>query len=190
MGNDGIMSARGNEPLLWKRSLDLMCILLVAPAVLLLSTAVALLIWLGSPGPILFRQRRVGYKGRLFTCYKFRTTLVKLDARSDPRLIPFGAVLRASGLDELPQILNVLRGEMSLVEMTAVTFVRDRPAHDAGKSAGGIFGKPAAEALTPDNQTAELYDPAVFRRGRRKRWFRQLLRDLWCNILRWLRVRH
>jgi lipopolysaccharide/colanic/teichoic acid biosynthesis glycosyltransferase len=89
------------------------------------------------PGPALFRQRRVGYKGREFTCYKFRTMRVdaeatlhcdhfrqlmesdvpmtKLDARSDPRLVPLGALLRTTGLDELPQLINILRGEMSLV---------------------------------------------------------------------------
>ena len=66
----------------------------------------------------------------------------------------------------------------------------DSQAHDAGKSAGGIFGKPAAEALTPDNQTAELYDPAVFRRGGRKRSVRQFLRVLWRSILAWLRITH
>src|SRR5438552_3723647 len=66
----------------------------------------------------------------------------------------------------------------------------DTQAHDAGKSAGGIFGKPATEALTPDNQTAELYDPAVFRRGGRKRPVRHLLRALWRNILKWLRITH
>ncbi len=66
----------------------------------------------------------------------------------------------------------------------------DRQAHDAGRSAGGIYGKPAAEALTPDNNTAELYDPAVFRRGRNRRSFRALFRDLWSSILRWLRIRH
>jgi sec-independent protein translocase protein TatA len=66
----------------------------------------------------------------------------------------------------------------------------DRQAHDAGKSAGGIFGKPAAEALTPDNQTGELYDPAVFRRGRRRRSLRDLVRELWRSILKWLRIGH
>jgi sec-independent protein translocase protein TatA len=66
----------------------------------------------------------------------------------------------------------------------------DRQAHDAGKSAGGIFGKPAAEALTPDNQITELYDPAVFRPRGRKRPVRQLLRYLWRNILKWLRITH
>ncbi len=97
----------------------------------------ALLVVCGSRGPILFRQRRVGYKGREFTCFKFRTMKVdaetachrehfrhlmeaevpmtKLDARKDPRLAPLGALLRTTGLDELPQLINVLRGEMSLV---------------------------------------------------------------------------
>lgn len=122
---------------LWKRGLDFCLILLVSPALLCLGTVVALLVKLGSPGPVFFRQKRVGYKGREFTLYKFRTMhcnadtdahrrhtqhliksrdpMVKLDARKDPRLIPLGSFLRACGLDELPQILNVLRGDMSLV---------------------------------------------------------------------------
>lgn len=65
----------------------------------------------------------------------------------------------------------------------------DSQAHDVGKSAGGIFGKPAAEALTPDNQTAELYDPGVFRRGRKKRSVRQFLQVFWRKTLAWLRIK-
>lgn len=121
----------------WKRGLDLTIILLLAPGLLLLAAVVALVVMCGSRGPILFRQRRVGHRGREFTCYKFRTMRVdaetdshrgytaqlinsdtpmtKLDAKRDPRLIPFAAALRATGLDELPQLLNVLRGEMSIV---------------------------------------------------------------------------
>src|ERR1019366_9038495 len=98
---------------------------------------VALVVKCGSRGPVLFRQRRVGYKGREFTCYKFRTMqldaetrshcehfrqlmerevpMTKLDAQNDPRLVPLGSLMRATGLDELPQIINVLRGEMSFV---------------------------------------------------------------------------
>ena len=60
----------------------------------------------------------------------------------------------------------------------------DRQAHDVGRAAGGISGKSAAEALTPDNQTAELYDPSVFRKHRRRRTVRQFLRDLWRNLVR------
>jgi len=121
----------------WKRILDLILIALLFPALILLGAAVALLVKMGSSGPLLFRQRRIGYKGEEFTCFKFRTMLtdaeteshrhhtqnlirsrspmVKLDARKDPRLVPMGALLRATGLDELPQLINIVRGEMSLV---------------------------------------------------------------------------
>jgi len=129
--------AAGSGLPVWKRLLDCGMILAMAPAILIFGTGVAFLIVIGSRGPVLFRQRRVGYKGREFTCFKFRTMKVnaetkshadhtqhlmksgkpmtKLDAQSDPRLIPFGSLLRSTGLDELPQLLNVLRGEMSIV---------------------------------------------------------------------------
>lgn len=122
---------------IWKRSLDLGVILLFSPVLVLVGTGIALLIKLGSSGPVLFRQRRVGYKGQEFLCYKFRsmkvdaktdshrghterlmkseTPMTKLDAEKDPRIIPFGSLLRCTGLDELPQLINVFRGEMSLV---------------------------------------------------------------------------
>jgi lipopolysaccharide/colanic/teichoic acid biosynthesis glycosyltransferase len=121
----------------WKRILDLTLILMISPGLLLLGGLVALLIKLGSPGPIFFRQRRIGFRGSELVCCKFRTMrvdadadshrwhtqelirsqtpMVKLDAHRDPRMIPFGSLLRVSGLDELPQLINVLRGEMSLV---------------------------------------------------------------------------
>jgi sec-independent protein translocase protein TatA len=89
------------------------------------------------------------------------------------------------GAKKLPDMMRGLRNGISEFGKEL-----DRQAHDAGRSAGGIFGKPAAEALTPDNQTAELYDPAAFRRGSRKRSFRQLLRHLWRSILAWLRIKH
>ncbi len=122
---------------LWKRILDCAIILSLSPALFVVGIAVALLIKCGSRGPVLFKQQRVGYKGHLFLCYKFRTMRVgaktelhrnhtrelicadmpmtKLDATGDPRLIPFGALLRVTGLDELPQLINVLFGEMSIV---------------------------------------------------------------------------
>ena len=127
--------ARGLPP--WKRTLDLTLILILFPGLLLLGCGVALVVMCGSRGPVLFRQRRVGHKGREFDCYKFRTMyvnaetgshrdytrqlmnaespMIKLDARRDPRLAPLGALLRATGLDELPQLINVVRGEMSIV---------------------------------------------------------------------------
>jgi exopolysaccharide production protein ExoY len=121
----------------WKRMLDLGIMVALLPGLLLLAAGAALLVICGSRGPVLYRQRRVGYRGSQFTCYKFRTMRVdadsaahqghtrhlmkhevpmtKLDAESDPRLIPLGSLLRATGLDELPQLINVLRGEMSIV---------------------------------------------------------------------------
>ena len=121
----------------WKRALDCGLILLAAPVLLPLMVLIAALVRLVSSGPIFFRQERIGFRGSRFMCLKFRTMfvgvdtavhrghlndlmtsnapMVKMDSHGDPRLIPFGLWLRSSGLDELPQIINVLRGEMSLV---------------------------------------------------------------------------
>ncbi|MDB6172529.1 MAG: Undecaprenyl-phosphate galactose phosphotransferase [Chthoniobacteraceae bacterium] len=122
---------------LWKRVLDLTCIALSIAIWASLMILVALWILLTSPGPIFFRQERIGHHGRRFTILKFRSMKVntatgshelhvqqlipsdrpmtKLDALGDPRLIRGGRILRMLGLDELPQIFNVIRGEMSLV---------------------------------------------------------------------------
>jgi undecaprenyl-phosphate galactose phosphotransferase/putative colanic acid biosynthesis UDP-glucose lipid carrier transferase len=94
------------------------CLVLLAP---LLAT-VALAIKLESPGPVIFCQRRRGFNGREFTVYKFRTMTVLEDGavilqtkRKDARVTRLGRVLRATSIDELPQLINVLRGQMSLV---------------------------------------------------------------------------
>lgn len=121
----------------WKRTVDIAgaLTLLVAAAPVMLLTAVY--IKLVSRGPALFRQPRMGRACNTFLCYKFRTMrvdadtgvharhvkdlmsqdrpLTKLDQRSDKRLIPLGRYVRAAGLDELPQLFNVLRGDMSLI---------------------------------------------------------------------------
>jgi lipopolysaccharide/colanic/teichoic acid biosynthesis glycosyltransferase len=121
----------------WKRCLDLALILLALPIWLPVMLLIRAGIKAVSPGPVFYRQARVGRGGKVFMIYKFRSMKVnaetrsheayleelmrdqrpmtKLDATGDPRLIPMGRLLRASGLDELPQIFNVLRGEMSLV---------------------------------------------------------------------------
>ncbi len=121
----------------WKRFLDIGCIALSLPILLPVMGMLALLVKTVSPGPILFRQERVGYLGRRFKCLKFRTMshnadtsvhqtyvqqligaevpMIKADETGDPRIIPMGKLLRATGLDELPQLINVLSGDMSLV---------------------------------------------------------------------------
>jgi lipopolysaccharide/colanic/teichoic acid biosynthesis glycosyltransferase len=125
----------------WKRLLDIVASLILITITSPLFLVAAFLIKVGSPGPIFFRQKRVGYGGKLFTLYKFRTmqanadttahrkyvaelihngvegegsskVMVKID---DPQIIPRGVFLRSTCIDELPQLFNVLRGEMSLV---------------------------------------------------------------------------
>ena len=137
----------------WKRVLDFTCICLTAPLWLTVMVLVAFWILLASPGPLLYRQERIGYRGRRFMILKFRTMkcnaetqshegyfaqlmqadypMTKLDLQ-DVRLIRGGRPIRALGLDELPQLFNVVRGEMSLVgprPCTAHEFAHYQPAH-------------------------------------------------------------
>jgi exopolysaccharide biosynthesis polyprenyl glycosylphosphotransferase len=120
-------------PYLMKRTLDRIgaALLLLVLSPVFLAIALAIRVSMGSP--VLFRQPRVGYQRRVFTCYKFRTmsndadqrmaeleTLNEADGpvfkiKNDPRVTPLGAWLRRTSMDELPQLINVLRGDMSLV---------------------------------------------------------------------------
>lgn len=128
------------RPPIWKRGLDILGagagLIVLAPVF----AAAAVCIKVVSPGPLFFRQQRAGYGSEPFWCWKFRTMRVdadasvhqqhvrsiiesgdeekptaKLDLQHDPRIIPFGLFLRQSCIDELPQLFNVLRGNMSLV---------------------------------------------------------------------------
>lgn len=135
--NEKLKQFLGNDIPVWKRSLDifgsLAGLILLAP----LFALVALHIKLVSKGPVLYTQQRVGYKGRSFTFLKFRTMhtdreevshqdllkdlinnsdkpMQKLD-RKDPRIIPGAKILRSASIDELPQLWNVFKGNMSLV---------------------------------------------------------------------------
>ncbi len=105
-----------------KRMIDIGLSLAAILAGLPLLALIALLIVLDSRGPVLFRQQRVGLGGRPFRILKFRTMNVREDGATivqatskDPRVTRIGRVLRVLGLDELPQLVNVLSGEMSLV---------------------------------------------------------------------------
>lgn len=121
----------------WKRRLDICCIAASLPFILPLMGLIAGWIRVCSRGPALLRQERIGRNGKCFVLYKFRTMkmnadtdqhasyvrrlvkfdrpMIKLDLLCHAELIAGGCLLRTSGLDELPQLLNVLRGEMSLV---------------------------------------------------------------------------
>lgn len=116
-----------------KRSLDLVIALLLAAPALLLSLIIAIAIKLDSAGPVIYSQKRVGRHGRIFNMYKFRSMVANAHAqkeellktneasgplfkiKDDPRQTRVGRRLRRLSLDELPQLINVLRGEMSLV---------------------------------------------------------------------------
>jgi len=108
-------------------------LLLIAP---LLAVCAIGIKW-SSPGPVLFKQKRVGYKGQEFFIYKFRTmhaTAVphtKLTLRNDPRVFRFGGLLRKSSFDELPQLFNVLKGDMALIG--------PRPHMPEARAAGALY---------------------------------------------------
>jgi len=121
----------------WKRSVDLIGAVLGLTFLFPLMVTVAAMIKVVSTGPVFFRQERIGFRGSRFVCWKFRTMhvdadpeaharyvsklmktgapMTKMDSQDDPRIIPLGKWIRQTGIDELPQLVNVLRGEMSLV---------------------------------------------------------------------------
>jgi sugar transferase (PEP-CTERM system associated) len=109
--------------LIYKRLVDVLVSMIGLLLSLLLVPFIALAIKLSSPGPILYRQKRVGREGIVFNCYKFRTMRADAEADTgatwaaddDPRITKVGSFLRSSRFDEIPQLWNVLMGEMSLV---------------------------------------------------------------------------
>lgn len=103
-----------------KRGFDLLVVVLAMPFWMPVLAVVALLVRLKLGSPVLFRQKRPGRRGRIFEMLKFRTMTNARDAEGNllpdaERLAPFGRWLRSTSLDELPELLNVVRGEMSLV---------------------------------------------------------------------------
>ena len=116
-----------------KRGLDLLILTLALLVVLPLGHLTALAIRLDSPGPVIFRQTRVGKWGKLFVCYKFRSMAIDAEERkqalllaneadgpifkiqNDPRMTRVGRLIRKASIDELPQLINILKGDMSFV---------------------------------------------------------------------------
>ncbi|HRO02365.1 MAG TPA: sugar transferase [Terricaulis sp.] len=134
-----VRAANGRAKYAFDMLVASLALILFAPALV----TIALLIKLTDPGPVLFKHTRVGRRGKRFECLKFRTMKLNADAllaqilesdpqaaaeweqgqklRKDPRVTWFGKFLRKSSLDELPQIFNVLRGEMSIVGPRPIT---------------------------------------------------------------------
>lgn len=126
--------------LLAKRAFDIIACMLVMPLVFPLLALCALAIWLENPGPVVFVQKRTGKGGRRFAMYKFRTMVTNAEElkkelahlneltwpdfkiTNDPRVTRVGQILRKTSLDEIPQIFNVLKGDMSLVGPRPTSF--------------------------------------------------------------------
>lgn len=107
-----------------KRVLDLVLTIIGTIIISPLMLVIAIAIKLSSEGPILFKQERLGYHGKVFKIYKFRTMIVNaenigsgvvINDKDDPRVTKIGRFLRATSLDELPQVFNVIAGDMALV---------------------------------------------------------------------------
>lgn len=123
-----------------KRAFDLVVCLLCLPLILPLMAVIAVLIYIDNPGPVFFIQTRTGKGGRRFGMYKFRTMVTNADEMkqelaylnelsfpdfkitNDPRVTRVGKYLRKASLDEIPQVFNVLKGEMSLVGPRPTSF--------------------------------------------------------------------
>ena len=132
-GNGAAPRAPSAVGIVVKRIMDIVLSALVCSSRCPMMAAVALVVKFDTPGPVFYRSSRVGKKGRRFVCYKFRTMVANADKLkqelkhlnerqgplfkicNDPRLTRTGKLLRKYSLDELPQLLNVLKGEMSLV---------------------------------------------------------------------------
>lgn len=104
-----------------KRAFDVFASVLAIIVLALPWLIIAIIIKLKSPGPAVYKAKRVGKDGKIFTLYKFRTMRVHSEEihtttlKSDPRIFPFGAALRKCKLDETLQLINILKGEMSVV---------------------------------------------------------------------------
>lgn len=117
----GVITSSPEMQKLIKRVFDIVFSLVALIVLLPLWVVIAVWIWMSSPGGVFFRQRRTGLHGRDFDLLKFRSMYINRDAdvqqstKGDPRITRVGKLLRKSSLDEVPQLLNVLRGDMSII---------------------------------------------------------------------------
>jgi exopolysaccharide biosynthesis polyprenyl glycosylphosphotransferase len=168
LGNIPILSlepvAQDELKLMIKRCIDMVLVLLSLPLVLPLMAIIAITIKLYSPGPVFFVQPRVGLKKRLFPMLKFRSMYLDAEERlkeiehlneaegpifkmkDDPRVTRVGRLLRRTSLDELPQLINVLRGEMSLVGPRPMS-IRDVDLFDRGIQRKRFSVKPGISCI-------------------------------------------
>ena len=136
-----------------KRIMDILMLIIFSPIWLLLMLLLAVVVKLSSPGPVFFTQKRVGKDHTFFTIYKFRSMYsetpkdIPTHLLQDPEtyITPLGRFLRKSSLDELPQIINILKGEITLVGPRPALWnqddlVAEREKYDANSITPGLTG--------------------------------------------------
>jgi putative colanic acid biosynthesis UDP-glucose lipid carrier transferase len=142
-----------------KRTLDIVGALIALLVFLPLLCCIAMAVRMESKGPAIFKQRRTGQNGKIFTIYKFRTMTVTEDSgdvkqatKGDKRVTALGAVLRKLSLDELPQFMNVLKGDMSIVGPRPHALAHDEFYGERIKTYGDRFrAKPGLTGLAQVN---------------------------------------
>ncbi len=184
--------------MVFDRVAALIGLVLLSPLLLI----VAVMIWRRDPGPVLYAHKRIGRNGRVFGCLKFRTMVLDSDAvlarhladspaaaeewaatrklRADPRVTGIGARLRKTSIDELPQLINVLRGEMSLVGPRPI--VMEEARHYGEALAAYLAVRPGVTGLwqisgRSDTSYAERVDLDRAYVGRRN-----MMLDLWILL--------
>ena len=173
----------------YKRPFDLMVLamghLLLFPVFLTLWLLIPLAVWLGDRGPVFFHQKRYGKGGRIFTFLKFRTMSPGSDSEGlitgdhDPRVTRVGRVLRRTALDELPQVINILRGDMSFVGPRALPVeMHDDAVRQEPRFPDRLQVMPGLTGI------AQLYLPRHCRPRRRLRYDLLYIRkaSLWLDI--------
>ncbi|HEY4301828.1 MAG TPA: sugar transferase, partial [Candidatus Didemnitutus sp.] len=158
----------------WKRTIDVAASLAALPALALGALAVTLLMRCVCPGPVFYRQERIGFAGRRIRIFRFRTQPIRGNAPASgaigsARPLPGGWILRASGIEELPQVLNVLRGEMSIVgprPLIPAPPAAEIPGIDSGRLVlPGITGLAQVSARRPrTNLQSARFDSLYARR--------------------------
>ena len=146
----------------FKRIFDITLVLVTSPIWFLLFTIVCAVVYFTSPGPAIFKQKRVGKNGKIFTLYKFRsmyitapsTTPTYLLKNPETHITPVGRFIRKYSLDELPQIFNILKGDMSVVgprpaQPNEKKLLKERDKYNANSIHPGLTG--LAQVILRDN---------------------------------------
>ena len=165
-----------------KRTFDVLCSLYLIVLFSPLLLAIGILVRLTSKGPVIYKQKRMGHRGRVFTIYKFRTMqngmerYLDLVKRGDPRVTWIGSFLRTMHLDELPQLFNVIVGDMSMVgprpdELRIALYLKERVRgyHECLEMVPGLTGLSQLVGREKVNRLGRRFEVWLHRHYRKRR---------------------